>query len=184
MLTLKKSTLNRMRQHCSHELLEKVFSDYGNDKITIDETNRIADTWDITHYLNDEGLPFVEKCKVILSFDRAFGELILNGEPFAIEAICTKMHGDAHVLYQQMNNVLTAWRHSEMNDVCPFFEFGALEIPKLMPRFVYTKISDNFFQIEKWEKGEYIPTKDIFPSKELCEERVNMLNEEYDERYK
>lgn len=46
-------------------------------------------------------------------------------------------------LYQQLNDVLTAWRHNEMNDVCPFFEYGTLTIPQLMPRFIYTQISDN-----------------------------------------
>lgn len=76
MLTLKKSTLNQIRRHCSHKLIEKVFLDYGNDKITIDETNRIADIWEVTDYLNEGTLPFEEKCKVILSFDRAFGKLI------------------------------------------------------------------------------------------------------------
>ena len=150
MLTLKKSTLNQMKQHCSRELIEKVFADYGNEKITIDKTNTVLDKWDITNYLNEGALAFVEKCKVILSFDRAFGDLILNGEPIAIEAVCSRRYLNVPFLYSQMNNVLTAWRHNEMNDVCPFFEYGVLTIPKLMPRFICTQISDNAFQIEKW----------------------------------
>ena len=181
MLILKKTTLNRMRQHCSHELIEMVFSDYGYDKITIDETNGVADRWDITHYLNEGELPFVEKGKVVLSFDRAFGELLLNGELFAFEAICSIMYRNANNIYHQMNDVLTSWRHHEMNGICPYFEYGVLVIPRLMPCFVCTQISENVFLIEKWNKGEFIPTKEYYPTKELCEIRVNELNEEYDE---
>ena len=181
MLTLRKSTLNKIRRHCSNELIEKVFSDYGLKNITIDEKNTINDKWEVTNYLDDETLPFVEKCKVLLSFARAFGVIVYNGYELPIEALCSVLCKNKLSLGLQMNKVLTAWLHNEINDVCPFFEYGELTIPQLMDRYICTQISDTAFQVEKWKKGEYVPINEIYPTKEQCEARVDELNEEYDE---
>lgn len=62
----------------------------------------------------------IEKAKVIVAFDRAFEDLVYNGEIFAVEPICSMMRRTKKNLANQMNDVLTAWRHSEMNGICTF----------------------------------------------------------------
>ena len=50
-----------------------------------------------------------------------------------------------------------------------------------MPLFVCTENSENTFQVERWQRGEYVSMeKEIYPSRELCEKRVQDLIQEFD----
>ena len=174
-LLLNRSFYSKMLSHCSLELINAVFNDLGNDKVLIDDNNQQKDTWTINDNFLKGKLPLIEKFKVLLTFGRLYGIIIYRGEELSYEALCSILG------YKEMYDVLTFWRHNEMNDVIPTFDLGKIEIPKIMPRYICTKLSNTSFVVELWCKGEYIPANEIYPTKELCEARVNELNDEYDE---
>ena len=78
------------------------------------------------------------------------------------------------------NTVLMYWLNNEANDVKPVYDFGEIEIPEIMPRFICTQISDNAFQVEQWHKGAYVSMEEIYPTREFCDKRVQELNEYFD----
>lgn len=176
-LRVKRTTLNEMHKHCTSELLSRIFSVIGSDNIVVlDKNDDDGELWDITDFMDAERCDLLDRLKVIYVFTKIS------------DSIHNLKYGEDHVPYQVLfrilkktepNTVLLYWRNNEANDVLPIYDVGEIEIPRIMPRYTCTQVASNLFRVDKWYKGEYVPTPEIYPTKELCQDRVDELNREY-----
>ena len=176
-LRVKRSTLAEMHKYCTSELLSRIFSDIGSNNIAVLDNNDDRDElWDITDFMNVEHSDLLDRLKVIYVFAKIS------------DSLDYLKYGEEYVPYQVLfrilnrtepNTVLLYWLHNEANDVIPIYDVGEIEIPRIMPRYTCTQIASNLFRVEKWCKGEYVSTREVYPTKELCQDRVDELNREY-----
>ena len=172
-LVIKSKTKQRLSQFCTSELLESVFSRVNN--ITVDVTNLCKNIWDVTNLVHAKHDDLLDNLKVILVFYELGGTLIYEGNEVWYPLLFRLINKN------EPNAVLLYWAHNEANEVKPFYGIGEIEIPRIMPRFICTEISENAFQVERWQQGEYVAMdEEIFPSRELCEERIQVFMQYYD----
>ena len=163
-----------MLQFCTPELLDCVFSHVGYDNIIVDNKNLSKNTWEITDLIQAEQEELLDNLKVIFVFVELGGVLINEGKEVPYSTLFFLINKN------EPNIVLQYWLNNELNDVKPLYNLGEIEIPEIMPRFICTPISDNAFLVEQWHKGVYVSMKEIYPTRELCEKRVQELNEIFD----
>ena len=175
-LQIKRNTFLLLSSYCSHELIQVVFSDLGEDGIEIDDSNSIDNIWEITEFINVENTKLIDRLKVIFTFYYLGGTLIYKDDKVPYESLFRLLNKT------ECNTILLYWQHNIFNDIVPYFTIGEIVIPKIMPRYVCTKISDNSYIVEKWNKGEYVFTKYIYPTEQLCRDKVNELNREFDSK--
>lgn len=172
-LEIKRKTFRRLSNYCSAELLSLVFNVFGQDRIKIDDSNTCSDNWRVTEFVENEDGLLLEKMKVLCAFDHLFGNILYHDEPTAYSVLCSILKRN------ECNKVLMFWLHTEMNGIIPFFEIGDVEIPKITPIYRCLKITDTRFGIEKKQKnGEYVLTKEYYPTEEMCQAQVDELNDE------
>ena len=157
---------------CSLDLLKSVFDSFGRENIEIDESNQCEDVWDVTEYLNNEVIPFIDKMKVLRTFDQLLGIIVYQGKPTQYSVLCSILKRN------ECYTVLLYWMHTELNGLVPYFNRGDIIVPKVMPKFICRQEIEGTYIIEKLCKGEYVPTEMRFTSKEECESVANNLNEE------
>lgn len=170
-LFIKKKSYQKLQKYCTSSLLDHVLDDLGN--YNIDTTNSCEDNWCISSFLDVEHLQLLDRLKVIYVFSVIGGNIVYQDEVIPYQVLFRKINCD------EPNIVLRYWLHNLYNDLIPTFDIGELYIPKVMPRFVCLKETDNLYRIEKWYKGEYILLNETYPIKELCEARVKELNDDY-----
>lgn len=173
-LEIKRKTFRRLSNFCSAELLSLVFNAFGQDRIKIDDSDTCSDNWCVTEFVNNEDGLLLEKMKVLCAFDHLLGNIQYHDEPTAYSVLCSILK------HYECNKVLMFWLHTEMNGIIPFFEIGDIEIPEITPIYRCLKLSDTQFTIEKKQKnGDYVLTKECYPTEETCQARVDELNDEF-----
>ena len=173
-LIIKHKTIQSLLQHCTAELLESVFSHVGANNITVDNTNKYKDTWEIKHILQAEHEELLDNLKVIYVFYKLGGTLIYEGKETPYPVLFRLIDKN------EPNAVMLYWAHNEANDVKPIYDKGEFEIPKIVPRYVCTKVLDNLFFVEKWVNGKYVTLKGGYASREACEKEVQELNQRFE----
>ena len=172
-LVIKSRTKQRLLQFCTFELIESVFSRVNY--IKVDETNLCKNTWVVTDLVHAKHGELLDNLKVILVFYKLGGTLIYEGNETPYPVLFRMINKN------EPNAVLLYWAHNEANGVKPVYGMGEIEIPRIMPLFVCTEISENTFQVERWQRGEYVSMEEeIYPFRELCEKRVQDLIQEFD----
>jgi hypothetical protein len=171
-LQIRRKTFRRLCSFCSLDLLKSVFDSFGRENIEIDESNQCEDVWDVTEYLNNEVIPFIDKMKVLRTFDQLLGIIVYRGKPTQYSVLCSILKR------KECYTVLLYWMHTELNGLVPYFNRGDIIVPKVMPKFICRQEIEGTYIIEKLCKGEYVPTEMRFTSKEECESVANNLNEE------
>ena len=173
-LSIRRNTLQKLHCFCTIELLQNVFKDFGEDNITIDEKNKINDSCDLGDFLYVEHLQLLDRLKVLYVFSYLGGQIFLQSKSTPYQTLFRLLNCD------EPNVVFNYWLNNLYNDEIPVFGVGELNIPKVMPRFVCTEVSDEVYCVEKWIKGKYIMMKERYFNKELCEQRVQELNDKYE----
>lgn len=171
-LTLKRSSFSKLCCLCSLELIDyvfKSFTDYGGI-INYDEENVKDDLWEIDGFYDDETFNTLDIMKVMSAFGEN-GQFLVNGKKMFFEGIVLT---ENHKYGQLVNRV---WKNCKLNNQTPFFDLGVLDIPKIMPRYRYTKMSDICFTVEKFVNGNYIPTPIKFLTQKDCEDWIKEQNE-------
>lgn len=174
-LVVKRRILGEMSKYCTPELLSCVFGSIGTDNITVlakamDEEQY----WDITDLLEFNDSDVLDILKVVYVFSKltdTLNNIKYKGKLVPYSVLFRLLNRN------EPNMVLCYWVHNEANEVVPVYDVGEIEIPKIMPPYTYTQLSNNLFQVEKWHKGKYVPMQEIYPTKELCQERVDELND-------
>ena len=173
-LLIKNKTKQGLLQHCTVELIECVFSHIGANNITIDKTDMCKNTWEITHLLQVEHEELLDNLKVIFVFYKLGGTLVYEGKETPYPTLFRLIDKN------EPNAVLLYWAHNEANDVKPIYDKGEFEIPKIMPRYICTKVLDDLYFVEKWVKGGYVTLKEKYTTKEACEKVVQELNQKFE----
>ena len=173
-LVIRDKTRQGLLQYCTVDLIERVFSHVGANNITVDKSNMCKNMWEITHLLQVEHEELLDNLKVIYVFYKLGGTLIYEGRETQYPVLFRLIDKN------EPNAVLLYWAHNEANDVKPIYDKGEIEIPKIMPRYVCTKVLDDLFFIEKWVKGKYVTMKGGYTSREACEKEVQELNQKYE----
>lgn len=177
-LQIKRVTFRRLCSFCSLDLLNSVFDSFGRDLIEIDESNQCEDVWDVTEYLNNEAIPFIDKMKVLRTFDQLLGTIVYQDESTQYSVLCSILNR------KECYTVLLYWMHTELNGLVPYFNRGDIVVPKVMPKFICTQEIEGTYIIERLCKGEYVPTKMRFTTKEECESMIDKLIEDENEQPK
>ena len=173
-LTIKKSTLSSMYRYCTASLIKNVFDNFESENMIIDKTNKTDDFWEFNVIPSIGHIQLLNKLKVVYVFAFLGGNIVLNGNVIPYQSLFRILNCN------EPNIVLRYWVNNIYNDIVPVFDLGEIEIPPIMPRYILLQIANNDFRIEKWEKGYYILMPEIFFSKELCEQRIQQLNDEYE----
>lgn len=173
-LTIRDETKHGLLKFCTAELLTKVFSDVGEDCITVDNHNLCDDVWDITGLVKCDREDLLDRLKVIYVFCQLGGRLKYDGKEIAYQSLFWVLQTN------KPNAVLLFWIHNVANGIVPVYDVGDIIIPKIMPRFVCMPTLGRVFQIHKWQNGEYVGMDEYYPTRELCEKRADELNEDFE----
>lgn len=176
-LWIKRGTLSELSSFCTPVLLIKVFKGLGENNIVIDETDKNEDIWNVDTFLKTYHIELLDRLKVVFVFYYLGGQLKYNNETIPYEILFRILNCN------EPNVVLRYWLHNLYNDIIPTFDVGELVIPKVMPRYVPLKMSENKYVIEKWQKGQYVQMPEVFLSEKSCKAKCQELEEENNKRW-
>lgn len=169
-IVIKRQSFTKLCTVCSLELIDYVFGAFKSfgGIIVVDEENQEDDIWELENFHNETTHDKLEIMKVMSSFGQ-YGMFNLNGRLMFFDGVVLMSN------HKEGRLVMKAWYNYRCNGMTPYFNMGELKIPRLMPRYTYTQISDVCFRIDRWEKNKYIPTKLYFPTLDDCLSQIDEL---------
>lgn len=161
-MELTQSLFNRLREHCTPELLSYI------KNIHIEDAS--SNEWDVTGLIeaNDH---LYEILKIIYAFEKLDGSLIYKGKKEIFPIIIR------HLNNPDFLGISLFWEHNEINGDIPIFDIGELEIPKIMPKFSAIPFEDGYYYVEERKGNKRIRlTKEKFSSLQEAKDKAFFLN--------
>lgn len=166
-LVLSNKMWSFFNEHCTDELIKLVLS----DRVTVSRNNKTDEFWDVSEIIDKSEVPILELMKVLYVYTQKGGVISYHGERIEYAQLCKKFNDN---LFQKITQF---WNNNETNDVCPIYDCGIIDVPKILPKYAVIQQMDGFWYIEKRFKGNYcIMEHEKFPTKDLAMQRANELN--------
>lgn len=126
-LQINRKTYHKLCSFCSLDLINSVFDSFGRNNVEIDESNQCEDVWDVTEYLNndDDVIPFIDKLKVLFTFDQLLGTIVYHDEPTQYSVLYPILKRE------ECYTVLLYWMHTKLNGLVPYYNRGDIVVPNL-----------------------------------------------------
>ena len=161
-MELTQSLFNRLREHCTPELLSYIKNIHIEDAA--------SNEWDVTELIeaNDH---LYEILKVICTFEKLDGSLIYKGKNEFFPVILRYLNNSKFL------GIHLFWEHNDINGNIPIFDIGELEIPKILPKFTAIPFEDGFYYIEKREGDKRVRLeKEKFFTFQEAKDKATYLN--------
>ncbi len=123
-LLIKNHTRQRLYRHCTPQLLEAVFCEFGYENIAVDNHDACDDVWEIGDFVyTSYPDKLLDRLKVIFVFSCIGGTLRFDGHDIAFSVLFKLLRRN------EPGMVLSFWTQNKLNGFETVFDVGELAMP-------------------------------------------------------